>query len=280
MPVEISFGKIYQLMYKLLIVAVLISSTASAQLKEGKVIYERKMNMHKDMPPEAEQFKAMVPEFTTAKMELIFNGSQSLYHPQPGAEEDQMPEPGGDGRRINIRMGGMDGESFRDYDKEQLVESRELGPKTYIIEDSLKAPKWKLEDDTLRILGYLCHKATTMQPNRMRRPSFAPAGDSTQAPPPPPPDMPVTVWYTEEIESQAGPDNLFGLPGIILGANINNGTIVYKALSIEPAPTGLVKAPTNGKKITREEYRKMMQEQMRNMGGRGGPGGPVIRIVQ
>jgi GLPGLI family protein len=92
--------------------------------------------------------------------------------------------------------------------------------------------------------------------------------------------MPVTVWYTEEIESQAGPDNLFGLPGIILGANINNGTIVYKALSIESAPEGLVKAPTNGKKITREEYRKMMQEQMRNMGGRGGPGGPVIRIVQ
>ncbi len=262
-------------MHKLLIAALLLSGSAQAQIKAGKVTFERTINLHKDMPPEAEQFKAMVPEFNTSKMELIFNSSQSLYHPSPAAEEeDQLPTPGGDGRRMNFRFGGMEAETFRDYDKEQMVEGRELGPKKYIIEDSLKAPKWKLEDDTLTILGHLCHKAVTTQPNRMRRPG--PPGASTDSTKAAPPEQPVVVWYTEDIESQAGPENLFGLPGLILAANINNGSMVYKAISIEPADKTPIKAPSDGKKITREEYRKMIEEQMRNMGGRGG--GPMIRI--
>src|SRR4029078_5544154 len=95
--------------YPLLVTAILLSSVAIAQVKEGKVTYERKMNMHKDMPPEAEQFKAMVPEFTTWKMEFLFNGSQSLFHPVANDEEEQMPTPGGEGgnRRMNFGFGGM-----------------------------------------------------------------------------------------------------------------------------------------------------------------------------
>ncbi|CAN5434639.1 GLPGLI family protein [soil metagenome] len=261
------------------IAAILITSTVFSQVKEGKVTYERKMNMHKDMPPEAEQFKAMVPEFTTSKMELLFNSSQSLFHPVANEVEDEMPQPGGDGGRRIIRFGGMDAETFRDYEKEQIVEARELGPKKYIIDDTLKPLKWKMEEDTMTIMGYLCHKATTSQAMRMGRPGFMPGTDtSTNKTPPPPQQQPVVAWYTEAIESQAGPDNFYGLPGLILKTDLNNGTMVYTATSFEKLDKDLVKAPANGKKITREAYRKMMQEQM---GGPGGPGGgPVIRIVQ
>ena len=102
-----------------------------------------------------------------------------------------------------------------------------------------------------------------------------------QAPPPPPQQQPVVAWYTESIESQAVPDNFYGLPGLILKSDLNNGTMVYTATNVEKLDKGSVKAPTDGKKITRAEYRKMMEDQMRARGGPGGPGGgPVIRIVQ
>lgn len=271
--------------YPLFFVCLLCAYAATAQVKEGKVIYERRMNMHKDMPPEAEQFKAMVPEFTTAKMELLFNATQSLFRPVPADEEDEMPQPGGEGtRRMNFRMGGMDAETFRDYDKETIVEGRELGPKKYIIDDTLRPLKWKLEEDTMTVMGYLCHKATSTIAMRMRGARFMLNADTTQKnnqAPPPPAVQPVVAWYTDAIESAAGPENYYGLPGLILKTDYNNGTLVYTAISLEVLGKDGVKPPSNGKKITRAEYRKMMEEQMRSMGRPGGPGGgPVIRIVQ
>lgn len=272
-------------MNKLWIAAILLCTAATAQVKEGKVIYERKMNMHKDLPPEAEQFRAMVPEFQTSKMELLYNGTQSLFHPLPADEDDQMPQPGdgGGGRRMMFRMGGADAETFRDYDKETMVESRELGPKKYIIDDSLKGLKWKLEEDTMTIAGYLCHKATTMQDAPMRRMRMQRGADSANntATPPKPQQQPVVAWYTEQLESQAGPENFFGLPGLILKVDVNNGSLVYTPISIEGPGKETVKIPTNGKKITRDEYRKMMEEQFRNMRGPGGPGGGrEVRVIQ
>jgi GLPGLI family protein len=267
--------------YGFLFISILFSVASIAQVKDGKMIYERKMNMHKDMPPEAEQYKAMVPEFTTAKMELLFNATQSLFHPVPSDEEDEMPTPGGEGgRRMTFRMGGMDAETFRDYDKELIVEGRELGPKKYIIDDTLKPLKWKLEEDTMTIMGHLCHKATTSIAMRSRGPRFNPNADTTQKASPPA-EQPVVAWYTEDIESAAGPESFYGLPGLILKTDVNNGTIVYTAISFQPLGKEPVKAPENGKKVTRAEFRKMMEDQVRSMGGPGGPGGgPVIRIVQ
>lgn len=256
---------------------------ANAQIKEGKVVFARKMNMHKDLPPEAEQFKAMMPEFRTDQFELIYNSSQSYFKVLPAeAAEDLMPTAGdGGGRRMNFRMGGSDAETFRDYDKEQVIELIELGPKKYVIEDSLKTYKWKLEDDTLTILGYLCRKATTTQEAPVRRMRMGgPNADTTQNRAPAVTTQKVTVWYSDQLESQAGPAGFFGLPGLILKVDVNEGSAVYIAQSVAASSKAL-KAPDGGKKITRAEYRNMMEQQMRNMrgpGGRGG-GGAQIRVI-
>lgn len=264
--------------FRLMVVAMLSGIWAMAQVKEGRVIYERKLNMHKDLPADADQFRAMVPEFVTAKMELLFNATQSLFHVLPN-EDEEMPQPGGEGNRFNFRFGGMDAETFRDYDKESITEARELGPKKYIIDDTLRPMKWKLEEDTMTILGYLCHKATSSVQMRMMGPRFRPPGsDTAQNTNQPPKEQPLVAWYTEAIESPAGPENYYGLPGLILKTDLNNGSAVYTAQSIQPLGKSQVKEPTDGKKITRSEYRKMIEEQMRSMGGRPPGGGPMFRI--
>jgi GLPGLI family protein len=266
---------------------------ALAQVKEGKVVYERKINLHKRLPPEAEQMKAMIPEFQTTKMELQFNQTQSLFKNIP-EEENQMPTAGdGGGPRFNFRFGGgsPNDATFRDYDKEQIVESRELGPKTYLIEDTLRPLKWKIEGDTMTINGYLCYKATTtLNLNQVMgggmRFGGGPGGGQggqqraegdtarrQQRTMNIPAEQKVEAWFTQDIETSAGPDFFFGLPGLIMKVIVDEGTTVYKVLALDTQAKTTVKAPTSGKKITREEYRKLMQQQMQGMRPPGGGGG-------
>lgn len=275
---------------KLSLAVLLISSVqlVFGQTNSGKVVYERKMNLHKRLPPEAEQMKAMIPEFQTSKVELLFTGSQSLFHAIK--EEEGLPAPGGEGGpRTFMRGGGPggDAETFRDYETGLVVEGRELGPKKYIIDDSLKPIKWKLLEDTMTIGGYFCHKAITSveAPQRMGFGMVRSSGGNTEtrsATPDSaakPATQKVVAWYTEQIESQAGPDSYYGLPGLILKLDVDEGFMVYTPLGFEPLGKDTVKAPDTGKKITRAEYRKMMQEQMQNFRG-GMPGGTTIRITQ
>jgi GLPGLI family protein len=259
-----------------------ITTTVAAQPTEGRVVYERKINMHKRLPPEAEQMKAMIPEFQTSKVELQFNASQSIFRNLPD-EENQLPEAGeGGGRRFMFRMGGgANDETFRDYDKELIIESRELGPKKYLIDDTLRKLKWKMEEDTMTINGFLCYKATTTismfgMGGGMRMGGGASADSAAVAQARRfniPPEQKVEAWFTQDIASSAGPDQYFGLPGLILKVVIDEGTIVYTPLLIDTQSKAVVKAPTSGKKITREEYRKMMQQQFQGMRMPGGAAG-------
>ena len=276
-------------------------SPAFCQHGEGKITYEQKINVHKRLPPEAEQMKAMIPEFQTNMLELYFTQSSSLFKSAP-RQEEQLPSADGGGQRT-FRFGGMDNaEVFRDYEKEMVVESRELGPKRYLIEDTLRPVKWKLEEETMTVAGYTCKKATTIvqmfgMGGGMRfgggpgsgqagQQQAGQAGQNTQR------DSMITrmmnekqtvvAWYTEDIPTSAGPDNYFGLPGLILYLDVDNGTVVYSPVKLEPIAKDIaVKAPTKGNKITREEYRKLMQQQFQGMrGGPGGPGGVRMVIAQ
>jgi len=281
---------------------------------EGKITYEQKINVHKRLPPEAEQMKAMIPEFQTNKLELYFTPTTSLFK-LAKPEGDQLPSTeGGGGRGMMMRFGGMtqDSETFRDYDKEIVTESRELGPKRYLIDDTLRPLKWKLEDETMTINGFECRKATTtiqgfgMAPGggggnrggggQQPQAGAQPAQQGTAAAPATGQinggqgrrDSTVTrmmnekqqvvAWYTEQIPTSAGPENYFGLPGLVLYVDIDNGTIVYSPTKLEPASKDVVvKAPTKGNKITRDEYRKLMQQQFQGMGGR--PGGTTQQVI-
>jgi len=238
------------------IAALTVALSSQAQVKEGKVIYERKVNMHKRLGPENESMKNMIPEFNTSKMQLFFTADASLFKSVPEAE-DVRETAGDQGERVIMRFGGGgDNENYKNYTTQKMIELRELGPKKYIIEDSLRKQSWKLTDETKTIKNYTCKKATTKNSQ----------------------NLDVVAWYTEDISTPSGPEGFGGLPGLILELDIDNAGIVFTTLEItaSEADARMVKAPTNGKKITREEYQKMMQEQYGVTPG----GGPTIRIIR
>jgi len=136
----------------------LVIEFVSAQLKEGTIIYKRRVDLHRRMTDES--MKSMMPHFDSSKLQLIFSGNESIFKKLP-EEKDIRDNAGDDGNRIVINMGGPENETYKDFASERIIELRELGPKKYIIEDTLHKQNWKMEDETKMINGYNCKKATT-----------------------------------------------------------------------------------------------------------------------
>jgi GLPGLI family protein len=167
---------------------------------------------------------------------------------------------------------------YKNFAEGKSIESRELGAKTYLIEDSIKPRNWKLTGETKQILGYTCRKATSTETIpagtiRINRNGNNASADTT--PPPPPKTVLVEAWYSEGITAPVGPESYGMLPGVILELNVDNGAMIYTALEIKKEVNKKeIKEPKKGKKITRREYMEMQRELM----GGGNGGGRMIRF--
>lgn len=227
-------------------IAIALFQGAGAQIKEGKIIYEQKIDMHRRM--QDEQMKAMIPQFRTSKYELNFADNQSIYKIQE--EEPDITENTGHGN-VMMKFAGANAEYYKNFSTQKQVEKRELADKDYIIEDSLHHISWKLEDDTKTVLGYNCKKAS----GKTERGSD------------------VIAWYTEEIPMSSGPESFNGLPGMILQVDINKEEFLITAVNLEKtADKKELKVPSKGKKISPTDFAKLQKDLFGNQSG------PVIRI--
>ena len=274
-----------QLVLGLMIAFINISTSAIAQMKEGKISYERKINMHRNLPDP--QMKSMVPEFRTDKFELIFNESVSLFR---SVVDDEAPDPfanaggGGGGMRMNFRMPTAN--TFTDVSKQMQYEERAFFEKEFLIIDSLKQYKWKLSEETKTIAKQLCKKATTMitAPQMRMRVSIGGGGnntDTTANTPRAPKETELVVWYAENIPVSFGPDNYSGLPGVIMEIDQDNGATVTTAVEVSAKyPKKELVAPTKGDKMNRAQFQENMQKLMQEMQRGGGirMGGMNIRV--
>ena len=226
-------------MRKYFSVAFLFAITIThAQTKQGTIVYERKIDVHRRM--EDEQMKAMVPQFRTDKHELLFNKNVSVYK---SVEEEEAPDPfdNGGGNRLMIRFGGPgdDGVLYKNFSNQKTLQQTSLGDKEYIIDDTIRTQQWKLADETKTILNHSCKKATT----KTERGSD------------------IVAWYAEDIPVPAGPENFGGLPGAILLLDANNSEIVFTATEIKnDVSTKDLKEPASGKHITRVDFEKKVDE--------------------
>lgn len=241
-----------------------LAFTADAQLKEGTIVYEKKVNLHRRLKDD--QMKAMIPEFRSNKQQLVFSDSISVYKAVP---EDEAPDPfaggggpGGPGGGPGGPGGGPGGGGMRfgpmgqnnvlyvNFTNQKIVEQTELGEKNYLIIDTLKVLPWKLTDETKTVLKYNCKKATL----------------ATQR------GQNLVAWYTEEITTPGGPEMFNGLPGAVLALDMNEGETIYTALEVsKKADKKELKEPAKGTQTTRAEYNQKMQDMFKNR-----PGGPRI----
>lgn len=253
----------------------LFTFIAPAQQKQGKVTYERVSQIRINIADNnnGEQSQAQT---RTDKFELLFGNNQSLWKQAEKENEDEDNVSNG-GVQIRMIIAGSDDVLYNNFAEAKKTELRVFLDKKFIIDDSIRSLKWKLNDETKTILNHVCRKATattvnpriTMNINNgvMERKEI----QDTVA---------ITAWFAADIPVAAGPAEYQGqLPGLILALDVNNGRTVYKAVDIsEKADIGSIKAPNGKKHYTPAEFRKERDKMMEEMQQNSGGGNRQIRI--
>ncbi len=268
-----------------LTVMLLAFTSAFAQVKEGKLIFERKVNMHKMITDP--EMRARIPEFRTDKFELLFNEQASMFKTIP---EEEAPDPfansGGGGERGGMRFAFRMPETatYTDIPNQMQYESRSLFEKEFLIVDSLKPNNWKLSEETKTIAKFVCKKATTMivpQQMNMRFGGGRNRNNPDTTAPVKPKEIELVVWYTESIPVSVGPDAYAGLPGAILEVDSDNGGNVITATEFTAKYAAKeLKQPTKGDKMNRAQFAESMKKIMEDMQRGGGMGGMRVRFNQ
>lgn len=219
----------------------------------GRIVYEEKFNLHRGLGPGQESHKEMIPEFQVSKSQLLYDGQAALYGAYEEAEDvDIEPEEG-----MNIKIRRASNSVFYDYANGKQVEQRDFIGRLFIIESPAEKPEWKILPEQKSILGYPCQKAAYTNKDGQL----------------------VEAWFTPAIPAPIGPAAYQGLPGAVLMADVDGGLRIYQALSVElGGEKPLVEAPTKGKQISKEDYDKMVEERVREMGGTNQGG--MIRIIR
>jgi len=260
----------------LLCCSLFITAVAGAQMKEGRVVYERTMQLPTRMiRTENAAEAAQLPRSRTDQFELLFSPSGSLYQFLPNAAEETPGEFSSGG--LVMRFGGLNDIVYHNFEKSQRIDQRNVMDRNFVVTDSIRRLPWKLSEETKTILNYTVRKATaqnirtamrmSMENGEMKR---EPYQDTAT----------VIAWFTSDIPVPAGPDFQGQLPGLILELVLNNGQQVFRAIEVSPkVSVSKIKPPKDGKKLTAAEFTKerdaLMEEMRKNM-----PPGNFIRVQQ
>lgn len=259
-----------------LLTVVSFSVATHAQMKEGRVVYERTLQLPTRFLNADPNITAQLPKSRTDQYELLFGNNQSLWQYLPDANSDGDPNTFASGGMVLRFAGGSNDISYHNFDKAIQVDQREIADKNYVVTDSIQKLNWKLTDETKTILNYTARKVIAqrigtrnqmiMENGQMKRQQV-------------PDTVSVVAWFTTDIPVPAGPGTYQGqLPGLILELDENNGRITYKAIEVSSKVTlSKIKEPKDGKRMTAaafdKEREKVMEEMRKNM-----PNGMQMRI--
>ena len=243
------------------------SVAPQAQMKEGKVIYERTIQMQMNIQGMDEAIARRLPRTRTDNFELQFATGKSLWKGLPNVDEEANTFSSG-GNTVMIRGSfGGDDVTYTDFETGKRVDQRELDSKSYLVDDDIQKLTWKLTDETKPIHGYIARKAVAQQYTTRSIMSMENGEMKRQQLPD---TVAITAWFTTSIPVPAGPVFQGQLPGLILELDMNGGRTVYKAVEISPkVNAATIKEPKGGKRITAAEYAKerdkVFEEMRRNM---------------
>lgn len=277
-----------------------------AQDFQGMAVYESKtstedfkarMSGNSNITPEMQKnIEDRMKKMFEKKFILNFDKSASIYK-----EEEKLDAPNqggsGGGFRMMASFTGGGGTFYKNIKEKSYTVDKEFMGKEFLVKDSLTNLNWKMEAETRVIGGYNCYKATAVRPasktdfrnyrpkkeeNAAAKPADAAKKTDFMSQMDIPKEVTITAWYTPEIPVNQGPENYWGLPGLILEVNDGKTVILCSKIVLNPKEKAEIKAPTKGKVITQADFDETMikkMEEWREMNrGRGGNGGMQIRM--
>lgn len=169
-------------------------------------------------------------------MKLFFNEQKSYY---TYSKTQESNEGGYSWNEKEYKV-------YRDIENEKRTDIIEMLGKIYIVEDSVRSPKWKVMNKIKEVNGYMCMMAVTVDTIKNQQ---------------------ITAWFADNLPVSIGPELYGGLPGLILELDVNEGDIVITAKKIEMKTiTEDINIPKKlkGKKITEPQYNTLVSTHIKD----------------
>jgi GLPGLI family protein len=206
----------YSVMFMLFISTKLFSQS-------GEVIYEMKY------------YNTPVKE-----AKLYFEGDKSLFIFDKITVEEQLSKSNytrqADGAYVKSKKTGDSVGTivYKTTNPNRIISREIMASNPYLINEDLTPIDWKLGTETKKIEGFECQKANATFRGRE-----------------------YEVWFTSDVLVVAGPWKLWGVPGLILEAYDKTQEIgfYFKSIAINKSVKEFLKEPTQGKSVTRNEFK-------------------------
>lgn len=273
-----------------LIVFIISSITLLAQEFQGQAIYQSKtvFDIKLDSSKMSSDMQKNIKEMMKRQFEktfvLNFNKTASIYK-----EEAKLEQPGGgQGGMRFMAAGGGNNLYYKDTKQKTYANQNELFGKVFLIKDSLPNLQWQLEKESKMIGNYLCFKATAIKKLSQLQTNFRGGPRNNDNDEKPKDSLPkttlVTAWYTPQIPVNQGPNEYWGLPGLILEVSYDKTVLLCTKIVINPKEKEAIVLPDKGKVVSQAEYEDIVVKKMKEMqdqygGGKRGNGNEMhIRI--
>ena len=278
-----------------LLLLLCISTISFAQQNfQGKAYYMSKTTMDLDQwggremsPEQKKRIQERMKSFLEKEYILTFNKEESIY------KEDEKLETPGSGRSWGgFASSFTGGPKYKNVKTKELLQDQEFFGKQFLIKDELQGLEWKMGTETKQIGQYTCFKATATKTvdefdwRSMRRRNDSDKtenekkNDSIKKEDDPmneievPKTIEVVAWYTPQVPINQGPDDYWGLPGLILEVNADRTTILCTKIVMNPEEKEEIVKPKKGDEVTKAEYNDIITKKMQEMrdmyGGRRG----------
>jgi GLPGLI family protein len=227
---------------------------AFAQSLSGTIYYTEEVKFQIDLPKEHAEMLKNMPTSQSSTKRLDFSENVSVYKNDKAAE-DLSGESESGGAQIKMVLKRPESYIYCDLNKNEVLQSEEFFGKQFLINDKLDVKQWKMTSEQQIISDYPCIKATAETDGKT-----------------------IIAWYTPKLKLQNGPDGLAGLPGAILRVEMNDGkrTVTATKIDLKPIDKSTLLKPTKGKEVSRDEFKKIRDEKLKEMGATSGSGAKII----
>lgn len=261
-----------------------VTTFSFAQEFQGKAYYFSKTifndkikvedtGVNKDIDPAMEKaFQEALKKASEKNYLLTFNKSECIYE-----QEQQLEKPksvAGE-MSISVSFSSSEGKKYINAkDKTSSIEDEILG-KEFLIVEPIEKPNWELVDEYKKIGDYTCYKAKLLIPvsekQKKEYEEFLKKEEikSSLFKMEEPKDKTITAWYTPEIPVSFGPNNYWGLPGLILEINEPELIILCSKVALN-TKGATIKVPNKGQKVSQKEFdaiQKKKYDSMKNEDG-------------
>jgi GLPGLI family protein len=248
---------------------------AFAQGFTGRAYYKSssqfsiKMDSTKMAPEQIAQIQASLKKQMEQNYILSFNQTESTWKKEESLGGGPATASAG-GAVFMVATSGEGSTLYKNIADQSFLEEQDMMGKAYLVKDMLEPVEWELSNETKKVGNYTVQKASYTRIVDSKRFStgmteMENVKDTLQ----------VTVWFTPEIPVAHGPENFFGLPGLILEVQNQGRTLICEKIELNPsADPVVIERPSKGKEITQAEFQTVQEEGMKQMMNRyqGKPG--------